>query len=565
MKVARIDLSKSIVRISELPTSWEKEYIGGKGVATKLLFEIPPKIDPFHQENALIFGIGPLNGIALSGATRMTCVFKSPMTGGYGESQCGGFIAYEMRKAGIDFLFITGKADKPVYIVVEDENVQIKDASHLWGKDSYETEDILRKDEDGEVLSIGQAGENLVRFACINHRRGRQFGRGGAGAVMGSKNLKGVVIRGSKKIEVAEPEKLKEFRRWLNQNVVNNLQGMTKYGTPGIMALTNETGVLPTKYWQEGSFDGFESINAEAMQKYVERNTACYACVVACGKISKVADVEVEGPEYETLFSFGSLCYNSDLESIIKANDLCDRFGMDVISAGNTIAFLMACNESGEVDERLQFGDGEAILELLRKIAFREGIGNILAEGVMRAAELLNVSSEPVHVKGLEPAGYDPRGLYGMALAYVTSQRGACHMRSCAYRPNLTGLLDRFSPEGQAALVKDLEDFYCVVDSLVFCRFLCLPVIGMGWKEIAELLSIITGRETSVEDLKKAGERIHNLTREFNLREGVVNERLPSTFFKPLRKYDKEFAVDEGSFKAMLEEYYKLRGWRRQA
>jgi len=485
------------------------------------------------------------------------------MTGGYGESQCGGFIAYEMRKTGIDFLFITGKADKPVYILVEDRNIQVKDASHLWGKDSHETEEILRKDEGGEVLAIGQAGENLVRFACISHRKGRQFGRAGAGAVMGSKNLKGIVVRGSGKVEVAEPEKLKEFRRWLNENVVSNLQGMTKYGTPGIMALTNEAGVLPTKYWQEGSFEGFESINAEAMQKYVERNTACYACVVACGKITRIGDLKVEGPEYETLFAFGSLCHNSDLESIIRANDLCDRFGMDVITAGNVIAFLMACSERGEVDEKIEFGNSDAILELLRKMAFREGIGDVLAEGVMRAAKLLDVSVEPVHVKGLEPAGYDPRGLYSMALAYVTSQRGACHMRSCAYRPNLTGVMDRFSPEGQAALVKDLEDFYCVVDSLVFCRFLCLPVIGMGWEDIAKLYSIVTGKEVTVEELKKAGERIHNLTREFNLREGVVGETLPSTFFKPLRKYDREYAVDEESFKTMLEEYYRLRGWER--
>lgn len=562
MLVTRINLSRLTVKISELPQSWEKEYIGGKGVATKLLFEIPPKIDPFHPDNALIFGIGPLNGVALSGASRMTCVFKSPMTDGYGESQCGGFVAYEMRKAGIDFLFITGKADKPVYLVVEDKDIQIRDASHLWGRDSYETEEILRRDEGGEVLAIGQAGENLVRFACINHRKGRQFGRAGAGAVMGSKNLKGIVIMGSGKVEVAEPEKLKEFRKWLNQNVVGNLQGMTKYGTPGIMSLTNEAGVLPTKYWQEGSFEGFENINAEAIQKYVERNTACYACVVACGKITKIGDVKVEGPEYETLFSFGSLCHNSELESIIKANDLCDRFGMDVISAGNAVAFLMACSQAGEVDERIDFGDGEAILELLRKIAFREGIGSVLAEGVMRAAEQFNVSIEPVHVKGLEPAGYDPRGLYSMALAYVTSQRGACHMRSCAYRPNLTGVMDRFSPEGQAALVKDLEDFYCVVDSLVFCRFLCLPVIGMGWEDIARLMTIVTGVKTTVEKLKKAGERIHNLTREFNLREGVTSEKLPSTFSKPLRKYDREYAVDEGSFKAMLEEYYRLRRWK---
>ncbi|RLI89335.1 MAG: aldehyde:ferredoxin oxidoreductase [Archaeoglobales archaeon] len=563
MKIAYIDLSKDKAVINDVPRELEA-YIGGKGIATKLLFNIPPNIDAYHPENAIIFGIGPLNGIKLSGASRMTCVFKSPMTNGYGESQCGGFIAYEMRKTGIDFLFITGRAEKPVYLLVEDDDVEIKDASHLWNKDSYETEEILRKDEGGEVLSIGQAGENLVRFACINHRKGRQFGRCGGGAVMGSKNLKAVVFNGSKEIEVAYPDELDDFRDWLNELIKEKLQAIKKYGTANIMALVNEAGVLPTKYWQKGSFEGFENINAEAMQKYVKRSSSCYGCRVACGKVVKVDGIEVE-VEYETLFSFGSLCYNDDLTSIAKANDLCDRYGMDTISAGNAIAFLMACSEKGEVDEindEINFGDSEGILELLKKIAFREGIGNTLAEGVKRAAKVLNVSVEAVHVKGLEPPGYDPRGLYGVALGFVTSQRGACHMRSVIHRPNLVGTVDRTSPEGQAALLKDLEDLYCVVDSLVFCRFLCLPGIGMYWNDIAKLYRIVTGKEVGVEELKKIGERIFNLTREFNLREGVKDERLPSIFFKPIKHRNQEFVIKKENFERMFEEYRTLRGWK---
>jgi aldehyde:ferredoxin oxidoreductase len=464
-----------------------------------------------------------------------------------------------MKKTGVDFLFITGKAEKPVYITLEDRNVEIKDASHLWGKDSYETERILRNDEGGEVLCIGQAGENLVRFACITHRKGRQFGRAGAGAVMGSKNLKAVVIKGSSEIEVADPDGLKEFRKWMLENIISKLESMKKFGTPAIMSLTNESGVLPTKYWEMGSFEGVEKINAEALQKYVRKNTACYACSVTCGKVTRIDDTEVEGPEYETLFAFGALCYNDNLKSIIKANDLCDRYGMDTITAGNVIAFYMACSENGEAEEKINFGDSNAILNLLKKIAFREGIGNVLAEGVRIAAKKLGVKTEPVHVKGLEPPGYDARGLYGMALAYSTSQRGACHMRSCAYRPNLTGVLNRLSAEGQAAMVKDLEDFYCVVDSLVFCRFLCLPVIGMYWHDVAELFKIVTGSEISVEELKKAGERIWNLTREFNLREGVVDEKLPSVFFKPIKHYDTRLFVRAEDYERMVEEYWRLR------
>ncbi len=547
MIVANVDLTKETVKITDVDL---EGYIGGKGAATKLLFNIPPKVDPLHPDNAIIFAIGPLNGIRLSGASRMTCVFKSPLTFGYGESQCGGFAAYEMRKSGIDLIYITGKAKKPVYLVVEDKSVEIKDATHLWGRDCYETEDILRKDEGGEVLSIGQAGENLVRFACISHRKGRQFGRCGAGAVMGSKNLKAIVIKGSGEVSVADEDGLEKSREWLKENILPNLEGMKKYGTPAIMSLTNEAGVFPTKYWQFGSFSGFEKINAEALQKYVKRKTACYACAVACGKIVEIDGIKVEGPEYETLFSFGALCDNDDLKIIAKANDLCDKYGMDTISAGNVVAFYMA---------HIANFDPELIPELVEKIAFRRDIGNVLAEGVKRAAELLNSKVEPVHVRGLEPPGYDPRGLYSMALAYVTSQRGACHMRSCAYRPNLAGAVNRFSPENQAKLVKDLEDFYCVVDSLVFCRFLCLPMIGMYWDDIARLYRIVTGKDLSVDKLKEIGERIWTLTREFNLREGV-KAKLPETFFKAIKHYDMELVVRKEDYEMMVDEYVKLRG-----
>ncbi|MBO8174065.1 MAG: aldehyde ferredoxin oxidoreductase family protein [Thermococcus sp.] len=561
MKIARIDLTKQSVKLLDVPKGWEKEYIGGKGIATKLLFEIPPKIDPFHPANAIIFGIGPITGVPLPGSSRMTAVFKSPLTFGYGESQCGGFIGYEMRKTGIDFLYITGKAKKPVYIMINEQSVEIKDASHLWGKDTFEVEEILEKDEGGEVLSIGQAGENLVRFACATHRKGRQFGRCGIGAVMGSKRLKAIVIKGDKEIEVADPEGLKEFRKWMQENIVSKLMSLREYGTPAISIVTNEVGALPTKYWQEGSFDEFEKISLDVFNRYTKRHSSCYACSVACGKIRTVNGIEVEGPEYETLYAFGSLCYNSDPESIMKANELCDRYGLDTITAGNVIAFYMACSEAGEVKEKVNFGDSEGILDLIEKIAFREGIGDVLAEGTRIAAEKLNVSIEPVHVRGLEPAGYDPRALYGMALGYATSQRGACHLRSCAYRANLAGLADPQSPEGQAEIVKDYEDFYCVVDSLVFCRFLCVPAIGLYWEDISELYKIVTGKEISVEKLKEIGAKIWGMTREFNLREGLTDvEALPSTFFKPLKHRNLEITLKREDFEKMVQEYKKLRG-----
>ncbi len=561
MDALRVDLTKGRVEKFAISKEDEELYIGGKGVASKLLFNIPPRTDPLSPANAIVFAIGPLSGLRFPGSSRMTCVFKSPLTDAYGESQCGGWIAREFRKAGIFVLCITGKAPKPSYILVQNDSAEILDASDLWGCDAFETERELRKAHGGEVAVIGQAGENLVRFACITHRKGRQFGRCGAGAVMGSKNLKAVVVVGDGDIEVAKPDRLEEFRRWLVEESREKLQSLTRYGTPGILSLVNEAVALPTRYWQKGSFEGAEMISAEALLKFKKRNSSCYGCSVACGTVVEADGVEVEGPEYETLYALGSLCENADVRSIIRAAELCDRYGMDTITTGNVIAYLMACSERGETDVSVNFGDGEAIVELVRKIAFREGIGNVLAEGVRRAAGIMKTSVEPVHSRGLEPAGYDPRSLYGMALAYAVSQRGACHMRSCAYRPNLVGAIDRFSPEGQAKLVKELEDLYCVVDSLVLCRFLSLPIIGpLQWEQIAELYEIVTGRRRSVESLQQAGERIWVLARKFNERENAAEDSLPNVFFNiPIDVYGKKAVVERGAFEKMLYEYYRLR------
>jgi len=588
-KVLWVNLTrgKAVTKPLEKVTS---VYIGGKGFGAKILFEgTRPKADPYDPESLLIFATGPVNGTQLSGAAKFCSVFKSPLTGIWGESQCGGYFAPQLKYAGYDMVVIHGISEKPVYLVIEDEKVELKDASYLWGKDAFETEEIIKKDHGKEfqVVSIGPAGENLVRFACITHDRGRQFGRCGAGAVMGSKKLKAVAVKGSGTIEIAKPEKLDEFRKELNEKIRERLKSLTEYGTPAIMALTNATGTLPTRNWQEGEFEGFEEINAEAMKrKLVKRNKACYACAVACGKISKVetgpyAQTEVEGPEYETLFALGSLCGNSNLESIAKANEICDRLGLDTISAGNVLAFAMECYEKRIITQKdtdglaLSFGNHEAIIAMLRKIAYKEGFGKILAEGVKRAAGIIGKGSEKfaVHVKGLEPPGYDPRGLKGVALAYAVSCRGACHLRHLAYRPNLTGShpfteekIDRLSYKGQAEMVKELEDFYAIVDSMVLCKFVCLPTIGpILWQELAKLYYIITGIKVKKRDLILTAERINNLVRSFNLREGISRKEdaLPERFMNEgLKKgASKGEVVRKKEFEKMLNEYYKIRGW----
>ncbi|RLI08608.1 aldehyde ferredoxin oxidoreductase, partial [Candidatus Bathyarchaeota archaeon] len=426
-KILWIDLSKNKITSKPLRKETVLRYIGGKGLGAKIMYdEVPAGISPFDPSNPIILATGPVNGFVLSGAAKFCAVFKSPLTEAWGESQCGGYFAPQMKYAGYDAIVIVGRAKRPSYILVEDEDVKIMDATHLWGMDALETEEAIKKDQGKrfQVLSIGPAGENLVRFACINHAGGRQLGRCGAGAVMGSKKLKAVAVQGSGTVEAARPEAFEEFRRWLNEEVKEKLKVLRELGTSAIMAATYSTKTLPTRNWTEGTFEGFERINAEAVMRFVKRSKACYGCLVACGKISRIdsgpyAGTEVEGPEYETLFALGSLCGIDYLESIIKANELCDRLGLDTISAGNVIAFSMECYEKGILTDKdtggikLEFGNHAAVLTMLEKIAYRQGIGDVLAEGVKKASKIIGKGAEKfaVHVKGLEPPGYDPRGL----------------------------------------------------------------------------------------------------------------------------------------------------------
>ena len=588
-KILRVNLSRKDVNVKKLPEEMCRGFVGGKGFGAKILFEEEPRTDPYDPANLLIFATGPVNGVMLSGAAKFCAAFKSPLTGVWGESQCGGYFGPHLKRAGYDMMIIQGRSKEPVYLTVEDERVEIKDAVHLWGKDTFETEEIIKRDhgEKFQVLSIGPAGENLVRYACITHAKGRQFGRCGAGAVMGSKRIKAVAVFGSKSIEISRPDELEDFRKELNEKIKERLKSLREYGTPVIMALTNATGTLPTRYWTQGEFEGFEKINAEALKKnFVKHNKACFACAVACGKISRVeagqyAGTEVEGPEYETLFALGSLCGNDNLESIVKANEICDRLGMDTISVGNVLAFAMECyekriitkNDTGGIE--LTFGNHQAMMAFLDMIARRKGIGDALAEGVRGASRIIGREAEKiaVHVKGLEPPGYDPRGLKGVGLAYAVSCRGACHLRHIAYRPNLTGTnpfengkIDRFSYHGQSEMIKKLEDFYSLIDSMVLCKFICLPTIGpILWDELAKLYSTVTGVDVRITDLILIAERINNLTRLFNVREGIsrADDDLPKRFKEePIKKGASEGqTVQKEEFKRMLDKYYELRGW----
>ena len=588
-----VDLSKSKISVLEFEEGFCRTYLGGKGFAVKILYsETRGGIDPLSPENLLVLAVGPLVGTAAPGANRLVACFKAPLTGIWGESYCGGELGTRLKWAGIDALTIVGRSPKPVYLLVDDGQVEIRDASHLWGKDSYEAERILIKEVGREFQTavIGPGGENLVKFACVTHARGRQFGRCGVGAVFGSKNLKALAIRGNKLPEVANVKALADFRRKVFEAARERLQSLSTYGTPAISVLLNKTGVLPTRNWTESSYEKFEDISPEVFKdKLYRRRRACYGCPVACRHISHVttgiyAGIWVEGPEYETLYAFGPLCDINSPEALAKINETCDRLGIDTITAGNVLAFAMECYERKIVDAgktggiKLKFGDVEATLQMLHKIAHREGFGSILAEGVRKASQTLGENAEKlaVHVKGLEPPGYDPRGLKGIALAYAVSCRGACHMRSLAYRPNLMGKhpfnpetpVDRFSYGDQPAMVVELEDFYAVVDSMIYCHFFCFPIIGLLlWKELTEIYNIVTGTKVEALTLRKAGSRITNLIRLYNVR-----EKAPSDIVYPekwLKKRLKGGApagqiVSERRLKRMLAEYYQLRGWTRR-
>ncbi len=560
--IALIDLEKESVKELEF-----KGYPGGKGLGFQILEKFVKSYEEPLEEKVIVFSVGPLTGLKMSGVARCEAVFRSPLTGFVADSGCGGYFGVELSKAGYEAIVIRGEAKKPKIVVIEDEKIEIVDASHLWGLDTFSCEDEIKKEfgKKFQVACIGVAGERLVRFASIEHAKGREFGRCGGGAVMGAMKLKAIAVRGSGDVEerVRDFEKFAELREEIEEKIAKTCEGLTRFGTPRIIHLTNELGVLPSNYWKDGEFD-VENLSPEWLEKncYV-RKKACYSCRVACGKISKVNGEFVEGPEYETLFAFGSLCGIKNAETVLKANLICDKLGMDTISAGNCVAYLMHLKRLGKFDGG-DFGDEEFVIETLKMIGERRGIGDVLAEGVARASEKFGV--EGAVVKKLELPGYDPRGLLGMALGYAVCYRGGCHIKSVIYRPNLSGYIDRFSHRGQAELLVRLENFYAFADCLVLCRFVSLPEVGpILEKEAVELYRAVTGEELSVKDALKIGESVINLARKINEKLGLTKEddSLPSFFFTtPVEKGNSSGSVvKRGEFEAMLREYYRLRGW----
>lgn len=564
-RLLRVDLNRQRWSAESIRDDWCGSYFGGKGLGIRyMLEEVPERVDPLSKDNKLFLMGGPFTGTAIPCSGKLAVISKSPATGTILDCSIGGSFAAEMRFAGYLGIALEGASDRPVIVFVSDDQVEILDAQEYWGKRVSETEFLLREKfgSDASVLCIGPAGENLVPMACICSELYRQAGRGGIGAVMGSKKVKAVVVKGSRGVKVANVRDLLErVRELLKEDVLTdtNLWAYTD-GTPLLVGVSQGCGLLPTRNFQEGVFDGYEGLATDAVKAARIAKKACTSCALGCGNYIRLGSLALEGPEYETLAMCGSNVGISDLAVVARFNALCDDWGIDTISAGSTAAFAMELREKGMADLGLQFGRTEEYLELPEKIARREGVGAELSKGVKWLAQKYGGEEFAMHVKGLELPGYDPRGSWGMALAYATADRGGCHLRAWAVGSEAFGGGDPFTCDGKAQLVIDLQDFNSIKFSLIICDFWALSA-----ETLAELVSLVTGRETSPEQLRKAGERIWNLGRLFNVREGfsAVDDIVPRRLLiEPLRAGPAAGKVPgEDRFMGMLAEYYSLRGW----
>jgi len=569
-RLVLVDLSGRSFKVLGLDEGLARLYIGGKGLANKILYDYGIwNYDPLSPENLLVFASGPLGGTRIPMASRAWAAFRSPLTGILGGSNLGGSLAAIMKYAGVDALIVRGASKEPVYLVVEGGSVEFRSASHLWGLDSIEAEEILQRDHgrDVAVLTIGPAGENLVRFASINHDRWRQFGRTGGGAVMGSKRLKAIVFKPVRRdVEVAKPEELGEYIRNLTLKLLPDptTKALREGGTPRLVEIANRMGFFPSYYWSKVRVDGWERIEWGYMrQNYFVKAGACLYCSVACHRLveSRKFNVRVD-IEYETIFALGGNLGVADPDWVIVFNDLADRLGMDSISLGNVIGFAVELSRRGLVDYRIDWGEPEKVRQLIVDIAYRRGLGGILAEGVAIASKALGAEHLAVHVKGLEPAAYDPRTLKGMALGYSIAGRGADHLGTMAYAIDIAGRAGgRFSLEREKVLaVRDYENLGALMDSLLLCKF---GRYIYNFQNIAEMLSLVTGYNYTPEQVVETAERIVTLTRLINVKMGVdrSKDQLPRKLYEPVELEGKEYRLEREEVEKALDMYYELRGW----
>lgn len=571
-KILRVNLTSGKITTEELPAEVQQNYLGGKGlVAYYLYHELPPQCDPLGPENKLLVFCGPLTGV-MPGHDRYVIGAKSPLTGTFSDSYGGGWFAATMRKAGYIGIIVDGSAEKPVYLKIEGANVTLEDAKHLSGKETSAVDQAL---PGYRVLAIGPAGENLVKYACVvsnpakNGRPG-VAGRGGLGAVMGSKKLKAIAVKYTEDATAALAKEVddlkKEVMRHLREEVV---PGMGIGGNLGAVDYSSKAKVLPVNNFQRGFTPAYTKLNEAAIEKVMTGNHSCHLCPAACGVELKAPAGLFSGTmtdrlEYETVAMGGSNCGHEELGPIVEFNNLCNELGLDTISTGSCVAFAMECAEKGLIDDQIRFGAAQAQMELVKMIASRKGLGDLLAEGVSAAAKKIGAGAEEfaVHVKGMEIPGYDPRGSISMGLSYGTADRGGCHMRAWSIASEAFLNVDLgeekvnpFSTEGKAQLVKDLQDSNAALWSLIVCDNL-----GFSVDYAVKMLDAV-GIKLDATEFVKIGERIYNLAQLYNRREGLTRK----DDYPPLRFYqareDTGWSINKEDYETMLNEYYQLRQW----
>lgn len=586
-KLLRVNLSDEKIIVEDIPQDWMHDYIGGRGLAARYLYEeMDPKTEPLAPENKLIFANGPLTGTPVPCGARYMVVTKGALTDAITTSNSGGHWGPELKFAGYDLLLLEGKAAKPSYLFIYDDRVEIRDADDYWGKGVSDTEDGLRAElgiPELRVACIGPAGENLVRFACIMNDKHRAAGRSGVGAVMGSKNLKAIAVRGTGGVKLAEPEKFLQAYWAIRKKSDDHpgRKGLSQYGTAPTMDLTNMFGGLPTRNFKEGQFEHVENLNGTGIaDTRLVANKACFACTIACGRVCKLDDgadkylvnmhprnwnTAGEGPEYEAAWALGADCGVGDLDAVLKANWLCNDLGMDPISMGATLAAAMELYERDVLDKDqfeypLNFGSAEALVRMTEATAYREGFGDELAEGSKRMGEKLKHPEVFMGSKGQEFPAYDPRGFQGMGVAYATCNRGGCHLRAWTPGIETDGTMETHTPDGKGEWVAKEQNNTTAHDNTGICLF--LGGAGGSLEDLVKCTAAATGTGYTLDDFLKIGERTWNIEKLWNLRAGLTkaDDSLPERLLKEAFKEGPSAGVVV-QLEPMLAEYYRTRGW----
>lgn len=585
-KILRVNLTNQITSVEELDSQVAKDYIGGRGWAIRYLYdEVDPRVDPLSPENKLIFATGPLTATPAPTGNRYMVVTKSPLTGALAHSNAGGDFPTWLKRTGFDLVIFEGKATEPVYLWINNDNVEFRSAAHLWGKDVHTTTDILLNETDpkAKVACIGPAGENLVLMAAVMNDKHRAAARSGVGAVMGSKNLKAVVAQGDKNPPIFDTDGMRQLSVTISKEVgvdVKKGSSLREYGTAYVPQVTNTLGILPTRNFQTGIFEGTDQIDGVALkEKYLIRHKACYRCPISCGRLTAVDDEKYagkgEGPEYETIAALGSACGVDNLAALTKANYWCNELGMDTISTGMTIAAAMEMYEKGyiledDIGQPLRFGDADAMITMIQKMAIRDGFGDALAEGSYRLAAKYGHPEIAVTARKQEFPGYDPRGSQGMGLLYATSNKGASHMEGDLAYSEVFGVPEKIDPltsQGKAPLVARFQDAFALIDAVGLCVFLSVRYVfdknvNLWPTRLTQLMNLTTGADYTPTEIMQAAERIYNLERLFLIGAGSGHEddTLPyKMLHEPMPKGPAKGKVVD--LDKMLPEFYAARGW----